>query len=67
MDNIKTVLRYREALHLNVEKIAKHYNEDVKQWLNYITNFVEKNNGILVPIEQYRLMYNKSVELLNEL
>lgn len=67
MSNIETVLRFRDALHLNVEKIAKHYNEDAKQWLNYITNFVDENHGLLIPIEQYRLMYNKSVEILNEI
>lgn len=67
MSNIESVKRFREALHINVQKIAKHYNEDAEGWLKYITNYVEENHGFLSPMEQYRLMYNKSVEILKEI
>lgn len=67
MNALQTTLRFRDALEVNVHKIATHYKEHYKDWYNYILEYVEKNHGLQVPLEHYRLMYNKSVEILKEI
>nr|WP_317632315.1 hypothetical protein [uncultured Flavobacterium sp.] len=65
---INSAIRFRDAYEINLEIISKHYNEPKDEWDKYFREYAEKSIlAIAVPLEFYRILYNKSAEILNEI
>jgi len=62
---IESITVLRSAAHDNFKAYAEKHNESFEDVLNYFTKQVDEYN-LLVPLEFYRRLYNKSIEIMND-